>query len=121
VRLVNFQVAVLGEVNTPGNFTIDKDQINIFQALGLAGGIKDYANIKKVKLVRQTLKGADVYTLDLRDKAILQSDYYYLQPNDIIYIEPFKAKAYLYTQFPYSVFLSLASISISILILMKMK
>ena len=119
VRLVNFQVAVLGEVNTPGNFTIDKDQINIFQAIGLAGGLKEYANAKKIKLVRQTLKGADLFTVDLTDKEFLQSENFYLMPNDIIYVQPMKAKAYLYTQFPYAVIISTAALGVSILTLMQ--
>jgi polysaccharide biosynthesis/export protein len=106
VKLVNFQVAVLGEVNTPGDFTIDKDQINIFQALGLAGGIKDFANVKKVTLVRQTNTGSDIHIIDLSDNKILSSDYYYLMPNDIIYVEPRNSKSYAYSSFPYPIIVS---------------
>jgi polysaccharide biosynthesis/export protein len=119
VRLVNFQVAVLGEVNSPGNFTIDKDQINIFQAIGLAGGVKDFANIKKVKLIRQTLKGSDIYEINLRSKDILQSEYFYLLPNDVVYIQPRKAKSFAFTTFPYEIFLSVATLTVSVLILVK--
>jgi polysaccharide export outer membrane protein len=115
VRLVDFQVAVLGEVNTPGNFTIDKDQINIFQAIGMAGGIKDFANIKKVKIVRQTLKGSEVYIVDLRKKDILQSDYFYLMPNDIVYIQPMGSKSFAFEKFPYAILVSLASLGVTIM------
>jgi polysaccharide biosynthesis/export protein len=106
VKLVNFQVAVLGEVNTPGNFTIDKDQINIFQAVGLAGGFKDYANVKKVTLVRQTLNGSNVYYLDLSDNKILESDHFYLMPNDVVYVQAYDSKSFTFSQFPYQVLLS---------------
>jgi polysaccharide biosynthesis/export protein len=119
VRLVNFQVAVLGEVNSPGNFTIDKDQINIFQALGLAGGTKEYANIKKVKLVRQTTKGSEIYMLDLSNKEILQSDYFYLMPNDMLYIQPYKIKSWTFQRFPYEMFLSVGAIALAVMSLSK--
>jgi polysaccharide biosynthesis/export protein len=101
VKMVNFQVGVLGEVNEPGNFTIEQDQINLFQALGLAGGITSYGNLKEVKLVRQTQSGSDVHVLDITDNRIMESPYYFLMPNDVIYIEPRNAKSWAYEQFPY--------------------
>ena len=119
VRLVDYQVAVLGEVNSPGNFTIDKDQITIFQAISMAGGFKDFANLKKVKLVRQTLKGSDVFVLDLTKVDILQSDYYYLMPNDVVYIQPLASKSFAFEKFPYSVILSVVSLSLSVMIYIK--
>lgn len=96
VKLVNFRITVLGEVNTPGEFTIDKDQINIFQAIGLARGIKDFGNPKTVMLVRQTTDGSEIYEVDLTDKKILESDLYFLMPNDLLYVKPLKAKSYIY-------------------------
>lgn len=120
VKLVNFQVAVLGEVNNPGNFTIDKDQINLLQAIAMAGGLKEFANIKKVTLVRSSLKGSDVYYLNLKDKNVLASDQFYLMPNDIVYIEPLKGKSYLQTSFPYGLLLSTLSLGVSVAILFKL-
>ena len=96
LKLVNFQVTVLGEVNSPGSFTIDKEQINLFQAIGLAGGMKDFGNGRKVVLVRQTDTGSEITPIDLTDRNILASENYYLMPNDIIYVEPVKAKSYFY-------------------------
>lgn len=119
VKLVNFQVAILGEVNSPGNFTIDKDQINILQAVAQAGGIKEFGNVHKVTLVRQTITGSDVHYLDLSDKKLLESDYFYLMPNDIVYIEPLKGKSYLFTQFPYGMVFSVLSLGVSIVTLLK--
>ena len=121
VKLVNFQISVLGEVNNPGDFTIDKDQINILQAISMAGGLKEFGDNKKITLVRQTLKGSDVYYLDLSDKKILESDYFYLLPNDVIYVQPLKAKTYLFSQFPYSLVFSTASLALTILIYLKVK
>jgi polysaccharide biosynthesis/export protein len=121
VKLVDFQVSVMGEVNSPGNFTIDKDQINVLQAISMAGGLKDFGNNKRVTLIRQTLKGSDVYYLDLSDKKFLESDNFYLMPNDILYVEPLKGKTYLFSQFPYGLIFSTASLALSLLIYLKVK
>ena len=121
VKLVSFQVSVLGEVNSPGNFTIDKDQINVLQAVSMAGGFKEFGNNRKVTLVRQTIKGSDVYYLDLSSKKILESDYFYLLPNDIIYVQPLKSKSYLFSQFPYGLVFSTASLALSVMIYLEVK
>jgi polysaccharide biosynthesis/export protein len=109
VKLVNFEVSVIGEVNNPGSFTIYRDQLNLFQVIGLAGGFKDFGNPKKVKLVRQTQNGSNLVELDLSDNKILESPYFYMQPNDIVYIEPLNAKSWAYNRFPYETFLVLIS------------
>lgn len=121
VKLVNFQISVLGEVGSPGNFTIDKDQINLFQAIAIAGGMKDFSNLKKVTLVRQTLKGSDIHYVDISDKNILESDYFYLMPNDIVYVEPRKNKTYLFNTFPYGMIFSTLSFALTLAIFFKVK
>jgi polysaccharide export outer membrane protein len=121
VKLVNFQIAVLGEVNDAGNFTIDKDQINILQAIALAGGFKEYGKVRKITLVRQTLNGSDVYSVDLSNKKVLESDYFYLMPNDVIYVPPLKGKSFLFTQFPYATIFSALSLTLSALIYFEVK
>jgi polysaccharide export outer membrane protein len=112
VKLVNFQVGVLGEVSAPGNFTIEQDQINVFQAIGLAGGITDYGNYKEVKLIRQTENGSEVHILDLTSNRILESPYYFMMPNDVIYIEPRSSKSFALQQFPYQSLLYFLSIAV---------
>jgi polysaccharide export outer membrane protein len=109
VKLVNFEVSVIGEVNGPGSFTIYRDQINLFQAIGLAGGFKDFGNPKKVKLLRQSQAGSNLIDLDLSDNKILESPYFYMQPNDVLYVEPLNAKSWSYPRFPYETFLVLFS------------
>ncbi|NJO92242.1 MAG: polysaccharide export protein [Chloroflexia bacterium] len=120
VKLVDFQISVLGEVNSPGNYTINKEQVNILQAVALAGGIKEFGNLKKVTLIRQNLKGSETIYVNLGDKNLLASDYYYLMPNDILYVEPMKGKTYLVTKLPYTAILSLASFGISLAVLFKL-
>ncbi len=109
VKLVNFEVSVIGEVNNPGSFTIYRDQVNLFQAIGHAGGFKDFGNPKKVKLMRQTATGSNLIELDLTDNKVLESPYFYLQPNDVLYVEPLNAKSVAYTRFPYELLLVLIS------------
>lgn len=112
VKLVNYQVAILGEVNDPGNFTIEQDQINIFQAIGLAGGITSFGDFKNVKIVRQNQTGSEVHLVDITDNRILESPYYYLSPNDMIYIEPRGGKSWAYEQFPYNVLVTFLSVGL---------
>lgn len=109
VKLVNFEVSVIGEVNEPGSFTIYRDQINLFQAIGLAGGFKEFGNPKRVKLVRQTQTGSTTVELDLSKDKILESPYFYMQPNDVVYVEPLNAKSWAYIRFPYETILVLVS------------
>lgn len=119
VKLVNFRVSVLGEVNNPGTFVIDNKQINILQAIAQAGGSKNFGNVKKVKLVRQTLQGSELYYLDLTDNGILKSDQFYLMPNDVVYIEPLKSKSFAFDNFPYGLILSTISTAALVYVLFK--
>lgn len=93
VKLLSFKVTVLGEVRAPGRYYVYNDQATVLEGLGLAGDLTEFGNRQQVKLVRQTVTGSEVVLLDLTDPALLRSPYYYLQPNDALYIEPLKARA----------------------------
>ena len=94
VRMANFKISVLGEVARPGMFTVGNEKINIFEALAKAGDLTIYGVRDKVKLIRENAKGRkEVFTLNLNDAEIINSPYYYLQQNDIVYVEPNKVKA----------------------------
>lgn len=94
VRMSNYKISVLGEVNRPGMFTVGNEKINIFEALAQAGDLSIYGVRDRVKLIREDENGQkNVYTLNLNDAEIINSPYYYLQQNDIIYVEPNKVKA----------------------------
>jgi polysaccharide biosynthesis/export protein len=120
VKLVDFQISVMGEVGSPGNFTINKDQINILQAISEAGGPKEFADLKRITLIRQNLKGSEIHYVNINDKKILASEFYYLKPNDIIYVEPLKGKGYLVTRLPYTSVLSFISFGVSMALLFKL-
>lgn len=115
VKMVNFNVTILGEVRRPGKFKVYQDQINIFEAVAMAGDLTDFAERSKVKLVRQTEDGYKVYNIDLTQDNIITSDYYFIMPNDIIYIEPLKIKQFGFTSFPYSLLFSTISATLLIL------
>lgn len=94
IRLVNFNISVLGDVRMPGQKTSTTERLNVFQALALAGDMNDSANRTKVKLIRYSEEsGKDItYDLDLSEASVINSQYYYLQQNDILYVEPDKNK-----------------------------
>lgn len=119
LRLINFQVSVMGEVASPGTFTIEKDQIDALKAISMAGGFNVFAKTKKVKLIRKTPTGSEIHILDFTSDNILASDYYYLMPDDIIYVEPRVAKSFAFDRFPYSAFLTIAATTLSIIAITK--
>ncbi|QFG53757.1 polysaccharide biosynthesis/export family protein [Chryseobacterium sp.] len=88
IRQLNFNVTVLGEVKSPGQYTSATDKVTVFQALGMAGDMTDYGDRTKVRLIRHEANGDATYVLDFTDKNITSSPYYYLQQNDVLYVEP---------------------------------
>lgn len=92
VRLASNSFTALGEVGSPGVHTMNKDQITILEALAIAGDFKVYAKRKDIKLLRKTPQGTQTYTIDITDERIVNSEYYYVYPNDVIYVRPMKAK-----------------------------
>lgn len=92
-RLASFSITILGEVKSPGVKVISNENINILQALGIAGDLIETGNRKKVRIIRKEWNKNKVITLDISDKKLISSEYYYLMPNDIVYVEPLKVKA----------------------------
>ena len=94
VIMSSYSVSVLGEVNRPGSFQVGREKITILEALSQAGDLTIYGVRDKVKLIREDETGKkEIHTLDLTDANIVTSPYYYLQQNDIVYVEPNKVKA----------------------------
>ena len=92
VRLLNFTITVLGEVNNPGRYEVPGAQVNILEALGMAGDLTIYGKRKSVLLVREQAGKREYHRLDLTMGELLDSPYYTLQNNDVIYIEPSKGR-----------------------------
>ena len=93
IQFLNFKVSVLGEVNRPGTFEITSDRITLLDALSLAGDLTIYGQRENIKVVREENGERVVVSLDLRNKDLLSSPYYYLQQNDVVYVEPNATKA----------------------------
>ena len=111
VKMSNFNLTILGEVNRPGMFKVYQSQINLFEAISLAGNMTNFAKNDAVKIIRQTDNGSEIITVDMGSADILSSPYYYLKPNDIVYVEPLKIKQWGFTSFPYSTVLSVISLA----------
>jgi|TARA_B110000914_G_scaffold63973_1_gene55804 polysaccharide export outer membrane protein len=92
VKLANFEVTVLGEVNNPGTFPVYKENLTIFDALAMAGDINDYGNLRKIKIVRSSNNKKKIYFFDLTESKILNSNFYYLNNKDLVYVQPLKFK-----------------------------
>lgn len=89
IRQLNFNITVLGEVKKPGQYNSPSDKVTILQALGMAGDMTDNGDRTKVKLVRHESDGTDqTYVINFTDKNITASPYYYMQQNDVLYVEP---------------------------------
>tara|TARA_Y100000385_G_scaffold267114_1_gene302924 strand:- start:932 stop:1639 length:708 start_codon:yes stop_codon:yes gene_type:complete len=97
-KLGNFNITVLGEIYRPNTFPIYKDNISIFEALALSGGITDYGDLTKVKIIRNLNKKKSVYQLDLTKKDIINSEFYFLRNNDLVYVEPLKYRGFRKSQ-----------------------
>jgi polysaccharide export outer membrane protein len=92
VRLQNFKITVLGEVNHPATFTIPSERITLLEALGRAGDMTIYAQRNKVLIIREKEGIREQARVDLQTKEFFNSPYYYLYKNDVVYVEPAKAK-----------------------------
>ncbi len=115
VKLISFKYSVFGEVLRPGVFYNYNNQLTVLEAISEAGNLTDYANRKKVLVIRPTPKGTKTFRLDLTNDNILSSDGFYLLPNDMVYVEPIKSKTFRLNMPTISLFLT--SVSTLILIL----
>jgi polysaccharide export outer membrane protein len=116
VRLLNFRITVLGEVNSPATFAVPTEKMNLLEALSQAGDLTPYGRRSNVLIIREENGVRSTIRVDLNDKAILNSPYFYLQQNDVLYVEPVKVKALQGGTL--SLFLPIVTATISILSLL---
>ena len=95
VQFLNYKVSVMGEVARPGSFTIEGDRITLLEALSMAGDLTIYGRRDRVAVIREKDGQRTVLFHDLRSSDIFSSPCYYLQQNDIVYVEPNRTKAQL--------------------------
>lgn len=92
VRITNFKVTVLGEVVKPGTYPVTNERISIIEAIGMAGDLTIQGKRTTVSLIREVQGERKFVTIDLTNKQLFNSPYYYLAQNDVIYVEPNKTK-----------------------------
>lgn len=116
IFITNFKITVQGDVARPGTFTIPNERLSIFDALGLAGDLNISGKRENVLVIREENNTKSEYRLNLRSKKTLTSPAYYMQQNDVVYVEPNYAKSQdaAYTRNT-GLFISMASVLISLL------
>ena len=94
VKLAGFRYTINGEIGGPGTKTLFQEHVNIMEAIANAGDITVTGNRKAVTIMRKTPTGVEMHDLDLTDINVMKSPYFYLQPNDYVYIKPLKQKTW---------------------------
>jgi len=94
VRLSGLRFTASGEIGSPGTRTIYQERVNIYEAIANSGEIPVTGDKKDVMIIRQYPQGQQIHHLDLTDVNVMNSPYYYVQPNDVIYVKPLKQKTW---------------------------
>lgn len=120
VRIVNFKVTVLGEVNRPGTFNLEYNRITLLQAIGTAGDLTIYGNRKNITVLRDVNGIQKVHKIDLTKSDFIDSDFYYLQQNDVVVVEPNYAQVQAAGfNRNASLFVSIASVLLSLIVIIS--
>jgi len=119
IKLVNFNITILGEVSSPGLYNIYQTDINLFEAIAMAGDMTDFSIRDDVTIIRKTKEGSKVRQVDMSSRSFLSSNYFYLQPDDIVYVKPIKMKQFAFSTFPYGMFFGAISFVIAMVALLK--
>lgn len=116
IEIINYQITVLGDVSRPGTFKVNNERISILQAIGLAGGMNIQGVRKNILVIRENQGEKEYKRIDLRKIDVLNSEYYYLRQNDVVYIEPNQTKINSSKYGPaVSVTVSIASVLITLI------
>lgn len=92
VRLGGIRFSTLGEFRRPGKFVMMEERMTIFEAIAAAGDLTNLANRDQLILIRQYPEGSRMHQINLNDRNIIKSPYYFVQPNDLYYAEPMKVR-----------------------------
>jgi polysaccharide export outer membrane protein len=92
VKVAEFKFSVLGYVNRPGQYYFQQNKVSIIEALAMAGDLQNLAKRNSLQLYRQYPDGVKIHSLDLTDRNLVNSPYWFIQPNDVLYIEPLKVR-----------------------------
>lgn len=117
VRILNYRVTVLGEVNKPGVINVPNERMTLLEAIGQAGDLTPYAKRDGVRLIREVNGERKIYNFSLATGEIYNKDFYYLQNQDLIIVDPNNARAGLTAQYNQVIPLAFSSISLLIVII----
>jgi len=116
VKLVNFNVTILGEVSRAGQYFSSSNHLNLYEALGMAGDLTLYGNRKCVRVMRLMPDGKyKIRELNITNATVIQDEFFELQPNDVVYVEPLGTKPFGFGTFPTGTILSAITTLIVIL------
>lgn len=118
IRILNFTVSILGEVGRPGSYPVSGEKISITEAIGLAGDLTIYGRRDNVLVIRENGETKSYAYLDFRSSDLMDSDYYYLKQNDVVYVEPNPAQRQSASfNRNAGVYISIASLLLSVIVL----
>ena len=116
INIINFEITILGEVNSPGTFKIVNPEVNMLYALSLCNDITQFGNRRKIKVIRNKDELNRVFYVDLTKRDILNDSDFMLQPHDVIYVAPLKKKFYAFNNITNIVSISLSAFTLFLLI-----
>lgn len=116
LNILDFGITIMGEVNNPGKIQIYKSEGNLVEAIGMAGGFTEFANRKKVKVIRISEEKTNIFFLDLTNKSSLNEAHFFLQPNDIISVVPMNKRFFTIDNLPLAISTVISAITLFLLI-----
>lgn len=120
IKMLNFRFSVIGEVTREGTLLSDDNYLTLIQALSLAGGVTEYGDLSRVKLIRHNEEEVTVFYINLLNEEFFTSSLYFVQPGDVIVVSPLRQKAYLkYVSPNLNIFATSFSLLVAILALFR--
>jgi polysaccharide biosynthesis/export protein len=116
VKVLNFKVNVTGEVRNPGIYYNYEGNLSVLDAISMANGITDFADLKNVLVIRHNENSTETFNIDFTDRSVYLSDAFYLQPDDVVYIKPNKFKGSRDNNTVYSLIISTFSTIATLLV-----
>lgn len=121
VKYIDNQITVIGEVQRQGVFPFTQDKLNIYEAIGLGGGLTRYGDRKNIILIRNQGDKIMHYRLNLSDSRIADNTHYYVLPNDVVVVEPLKAVSSSYSNITFTTVLTSITTLIAVLLFTGVK